>query len=43
MTASSFEFWRSDGRSSSSQELKPATLQEVEIFPTLDNFYLSVV
>ena len=32
LTASSSESWHSNGRSSSSQELKLATLQEVRIF-----------
>ena len=44
MTASSFEFRHSDGRSSSGPELKLATLQEVgNFFPTMVNFYLSVM
>ena len=44
-TTSSYDFWLSDGRSSSGQELKSvysmrATLQEVEILPTLVYFHL---
>ena len=43
LTASSSEFWNSDCQSTSGPELKLAMLQEVGIFPTLVNFYLSVV
>ena len=43
LTASSSEFWYSDDRSLSGLELKLATLQEVGIFPTMVNLYLSVV
>ena len=43
LTASSSEFWYSDNWSSSGLELKLATLQEVWIFSTLVNFYLSAV
>ena len=44
MIASSSEFRRSDDWSSSSLELKLATLQEVGIFfPILVNFYLSAM